>query len=258
MRKIKGRILASDSAGFTVIELLIVVAIIGILSSVVLASLSSGRDQAEIAANKSFEKSIRSSISDCSVAFYNFEAGDPSVVKEAGGTAADGNIVGSPSRVESVDGLGQAMEFSGGGDRVEIASGDTVSSEMSWFAWIKADDLPFSGHDRAIVANNGGSNNMVNILGHDGSSKIKVQFKDGGVWQSNITAPIQEDEWHHVGFTYDGTTQELWVDGKSEGTASVSLSSNFSNTYIGSDPNAGTDWKGQIDNVRFYDCAFKG
>ncbi len=45
--------------GFTLIELLIVIAIIGILASIVLVSLSSGREKAKIAAFKSTVHSLQ-------------------------------------------------------------------------------------------------------------------------------------------------------------------------------------------------------
>lgn len=52
--------------GFTLIELLIVIAIIGILASIVLVSLSSGREKAKAASFKSLARSIQTSaVSSC-------------------------------------------------------------------------------------------------------------------------------------------------------------------------------------------------
>lgn len=100
-----------------------VIAIIGILSSVVLASLSGARNSARIAAGKQFEHNIRSSVSHCSEAFYNFEGDSSTIVREASGySGRDGTIQGNPVRVDSLNGLGQAMEFDGLIDNLRIYS----------------------------------------------------------------------------------------------------------------------------------------
>lgn len=52
----------SDKKGFTLIELLIVIAIIGILASIVLVSLSQGRDKAQVSTYKSQVSSLKAAL----------------------------------------------------------------------------------------------------------------------------------------------------------------------------------------------------
>ena len=59
--------------GFTLIELLVVVSVIGVLSAIVLASVSDARYEAELARGLVFEKNVHSALYDTLVAEYNFD-----------------------------------------------------------------------------------------------------------------------------------------------------------------------------------------
>jgi len=63
----------SSNRAFTLIELLVVISIIGMLSSVILASLSSARDKAKVAKALTFEGHITRAWSGNIVAQYYFD-----------------------------------------------------------------------------------------------------------------------------------------------------------------------------------------
>ena len=97
----------------------------------------------------------------------------------------------------------------------------------------------------------------------NGTSTIQIGFNSAGqvaMWNSggsaaslvNVTAP-STSVWHHVAYTYDGTTHRLYIDG---GTPVSSVAA--ANTAV---PNAGTlgnrsgaseSFTGNLDDVRIY------
>ncbi len=76
-----------SNRGFTLIELLVVIAIIGILASVVLASLSSSRAKARIAAAQGTMRSVQTGASICINDAAPVAPSEPTDTNDGGGAA---------------------------------------------------------------------------------------------------------------------------------------------------------------------------
>ena len=83
---------------------------------------------------------------------------------------------------------------------------------------------------------------------------IRYEFQGGGI---NGVTPVNDNEWHHVAFTYDGTTIRLYVDGVEDATLDAIIDTGVdgeTNVNIGSQL-GGSLFQGLIDDVRIYDSA---
>ncbi|MBS2211782.1 hypothetical protein KEM09_10225 [Carboxylicivirga mesophila] len=87
------------------------------------------------------------------------------------------------------------------------------------------------------------------------SGVIRFEWQGGGM---NAATPVNDNAWHHVAYTYDGSTVKLYVDG----VLDASVASSTINTgvagetgiYIGSQL-GGSRYIGLIDDVRIYETA---
>ena len=69
------------------------------------------------------------------------------------------------------------------------------------------------------------------------------------------TTVLASSQWHHVAVTWDGTAQQVFVDGVCDCTITPSLGplDNVAAFSLGCFPGAGTFFDGSIDEVRVYD-----
>ncbi len=226
--------------GFTLIELLVVISIIGLISSIVMASLSTSRDKARIAAGLVFERSILGARGDVLHSEINFDAN--STFDSAGNTTSGGS--GSYS-TDTPTGKGRSLVTNGTSVSIFTNVSETSYAVGFWFK--TAIDGQFNiqypstgAHDREIYLS--GGNICLRLWSSTNEESVCSTSKN-----------YIDNKWHYVLHTYGGSTggQEAYVDG----VRVVKGSKNFSG-FNWEDRASVGQFTGLIDNVRIYSTAF--
>ena len=98
-----------------------------------------------------------------------------------------------------------------------------------------------------------------NWLMADAQGHLVTALKSGGRHAGgplNSETLIVDDNWHRVGFTWDGTNRTLYVDDVEVAHDTLSgVKGSDGGLYIGAGKNLEPDmfWSGLIDDVRIYD-----
>lgn len=126
--------------GFTLVELLVVISIIGTLSSVVFASLSSGRDKAKIASAQKFWSAAHKSVMDSMVGYWSMNEGTGSVVFDQSQYGNNGSVT-TPSWQQGI--INGAMNFSADNSWVTVPTDPSFnpSDNLTLMAWFKVSNV---------------------------------------------------------------------------------------------------------------------
>ena len=176
---------------------------------------------------------------------------DTSIAIDSEG-ANDGDITGATYTTNAIEGS-HALEYTDGTDEVSLGnitdSEDAIGTIGCWVNAdsFSADDIIFEtngyrfgiGHER--VGSNG-----IEGRAFDGSSSVEVT---SGVSTTN--------DWLHTALTWNGSEIELYIDGSSQGTASISsIEITTANDMIGqSDSEDERAIDGRIDDAFYSDVA---
>jgi len=249
-------------AAFTLVELLMVIAIIGLLSTVAVVATSSTRSKAQLVASQDFEASVQRGVGADMIGEWLFDETSGTAAADTSGNGHNGTIAGA-TRVSGVS--GNALSFVPGS---YVSLGNDASLDPLNFtitAWVKPGD--FSGPYNYIYSNARdccGSYNGINFV-------ISNYLLVGGIWNvaggwpggsqgvSSNARITNSASWTFVAFTFNGSKLALYINGHQDNTAN----SNYpvgqpasGSTYIGAMgviPSLGMN--GSIDQVRLYGSA---
>ena len=273
--------------GFTIIELLVVVSIVGLVSSVALANLTVARQNAVKASAQQFEASVRHAIGDRLAGSWNFNEGVGNTAYDDSGNNLNGTISNNASYITpGVDGTASAIYFPGSNSYVNgtgLPADPTIPTTVS--AWVAPTT---NSNNRAIFFTGNGackslglsisntqfavSNNSVTAVIYPGGQEMSQQKTrengfatvalaaeptSGELAQAGETVP--NNQWTSIVSTFntDGTVTS-YVNGKFAGTVSgipatnCGNSTNWSIGAVSIGAGVSQPFIGRIDNVAVY------
>lgn len=249
--------------GFTVIELMLVISIIALLSSIILISLRSARDKAKIAASLTFSNQIKSVIGLETLGEYKFENNLNDTFSPYGnnGSWIGGGAVNYADSGNS--NLGKSISLDGF-HYVQIPYSSSLYPRtdlaVTVEAWIKPIAYPTGSFWSVILAKNG-----YFILAYDQNATIDFWIMcDGyGIQSGPSSIKVELGKWHHIAATFipvSGTNNkvEIYIDGIVRyKSGNFSFGGDPLDPYapilIGACSGCGYDnFNGLIDEVRIY------
>ena len=238
---------------FTLLELLVVITIIGILSSIVIVSMSGSTDSATIAKGKAYAQQVHALLGANAVGVWNFDEGTGTTVKDISGYGNDGTLVGDTHFVDS-DIEGYALSFDGTGDYVTIPDNplwDFGTDDFSINFWFKT-----SITEREHALNFGGvSSNNLCFNFNNSPYGVWVYWMGGGSPAVKTSTFYNDGKWHNLFFTRLGNLFNLFLDGILVNSTTNSSSIQVNSFSIGSAYGTVYFWNGLIDDVHVYSAA---
>lgn len=243
--------------GFTLVELLVVVVIVGLLSTIAVGSVSKARERARIAGNLEFSQGLFGGLGSHAVGIWNFDIVDGGITPDISGNGNNGTIFGNATQTIDTpysiitSSVGRyALNFDGAGDYVQCADSDSLDPADSPFTievWFKWDGSP-------------GKNTIYDKDGLYGARVFNGFFEylwqPDSTWRGGTSFPVGENLWHHAVVLYDKTKQYLYKDGKLVFSRSQigNIGTNNAGLLIGAEDVNGSNhyFSGKIDELRIY------
>ncbi len=262
---------------FTLVELLVVIAVIGLLSSIIIVNLSGTRGKASIARGLQFSQSVHHALGSEAVGVWSFDEGSGATANDASGYGNNGALYNFASPHGWINNTpsntGYALSFDGSNDYVRIPHSDLLSSKIFgtsevftlaawaypnvWTDWAaiinKATGGSWSNTTAGMWASTSGFTCVMgsNVSGNPSGSSIGISYKP------SLNA------WYHIVCTADGTYLRMYVNGNYRSRTAISnltypRSENTAPLVFGRRcESCSPSFNGLIDEVRIYEKALE-
>lgn len=267
----------SKKLAFTLIELLIVIAIIGILAGIIIISTTKATDNATLAKAKVFANSLRDSMGNNMVSEWKF---DGTTTDGSTATANDlldtwGTSNGTPYSQPIVKTgssciNGSCLQFDGVDDYVDFGNNPSLSMGTGNAAvsfWVNFDNTLAPKQETLIHC--GAEGIGYGVAGYylyrkTGLSQIYCNFSDGTTTLSKValTSSLKGKTWYNIVIVFTRTSiAQAYVNGVKQTGYSLNISSdqasitNSANYRIGAKSVSYYHLAGKMDEFRLYNAA---
>jgi len=243
---------------FTLMELLVVIAVIGLLSSIIFAITRGADEQGRIAKGLQFGQHLQNSLGAFAVGIWSFDEGAGTTARDISGWGNNGTINGAAYTTDTASDMGYSLSFNGVDNYINAGNNTSlnITNAITLGIWVKPQSMPNNNkvinkgdvellHWDAVFEDISGKGFQWNLPGTNSSW-----------WESRYN--ISYGNWYHVVFTYDSSTQKMrsYINGTltREGTVSGTITTNTSTLIIAQDEGGGR-YNGLIDEVQIYDAS---
>jgi prepilin-type N-terminal cleavage/methylation domain-containing protein len=229
--------------GFTIVELLIVIVVIGILAAITIVAYNGIQERSRLSAGISFESQLRKKYFIDSTGNWDFDECSGSSVKNASDTNTTDTITGTATWVtDTPSGKGCAIRFNGTDTRIETLA-RLGSQYYVKAAWVRV--APTSS--------------CVNIISRAATNGADAPFWLTGCrltagYQGAYTAvqapqQLNDNKWHYVAVIWEGGMLTLYTDGQKVATASAATAPSPVGGVVSIGSHSGSNlFNGDIDN----------
>lgn len=235
----------TSSFGFTVIELLVVVAIIGLLVTIILVATRGSTEKAKLAGTIQYSASIRHVLGVDAVGIWSFDGwlGGVNPVKDDSDNNLSGTVLGNPTIADGI--VQKAINFDGN-DHIRIVSASAFDlTNFTYSVWVKPTALAMSWQTIIDIDDD---KQLLGIM----DSKVATW----GRCNSGALDLLANNRWYHLAWTVSGTSYKLYLDGKQikdGGSCVASVNGNALNIAAGNPGSGGNEYFiGVIDEVQVY------
>jgi len=255
----------NNQKAFTLVEILVVIAVIGLLSSIIFAITSGTGEQGKITKGLYFSQHLHNSLGSYAAGIWSFDEGTGTAANDISGWGNNGTLVNAPTwRCATTDpsytpsGQGCSLEFNGSTNYVNM--GDVLDigvNDLTIETWIKPLTISPAGNQYVVSKSDSSTTDGRYAVGMstDGKARVVFDFGPGLAFNGSISLATS---WNHITAVYDRDDDlSIYVNGVYDAGEPISAGNGINyNTsisfIIGGYTSTSGFFDGLIDGARIY------